>query len=160
MQEDDQALPGSLVKEIEEIFFEKNLMNEENIVIEDNDDNENDSKEESSSDKDEASYKDRRSRTGDAPKRLDPTWGGKSYAQIVKGNPMKTKPTENNNTDSSYGWITVKPKHKKRMKTIQFEDDETNTLYRSETCHTLIHQAIDSKNKVEFDKETALFNYG
>ena len=155
MQEDDQALSGSLVEKIEEKPFERNEMNGENIVSKDNDDNENDREEESSRDEDEATYEVRPSTTRDAPERLDPTWGGKSYAQIVKDNPMKTKPTVNDDTDTSDGWITVKPKCKKTMKTIRFEDDETNTLYRSESCQTLIHQTIDSKIKVKYDKEAA-----
>ena len=83
MQEDNQALPGSLVEDLEEVPLGINENRGENIVSKDD---------ESFREQEEEDIPEvRPSRTRDAPERLDPTWGGKSYAQTVKDGPGKRK---------------------------------------------------------------------
>ena len=94
MQEDNQALPGSLVEDLEEVPLGINENREENIISEDD---------ESLREEEEDIPEVRPSRTRDAPERLDPTWGGKSYAQTVKDGPGKRKTNKKNGFESTEG---------------------------------------------------------
>ena len=159
MQEDDQALPGSLVEDLEEIPLEINEEREENIVSEDNEDgdDENEEDDESSSEEEEENIPETRpSRSRDAPERLDPTWGGKSYAQTVKDGPDKRKTNKKREFDAQKGWIQKKLK-KKRVKSVRFEDQARVISHRSEACHNLVHQSVGTSNRIEYDNKTALY---
>jgi hypothetical protein len=43
-----------------------------------------------------------------------------------------------------------------KAKSVRFEDEERVISHRSEACHNLVHQAIGTSDRIEYDNKTAL----
>ena len=44
-----------------------------------------------------------------------------------------------------------------RVRMVKFSKDVEKSSHRSEMCHNLIHQEIETSNKVQYNRETGLF---
>ena len=91
----------------------------------------------------------RPSRSRSAPIRLDPTWQGKSYAQVAKEGPKKTTPRI-----SKPALKKIKPL--KSVRKVRFADEHKFST-KKESCHNLISQSINPDNKLEYTSKTSLY---
>ena len=94
-----------------------------------------------------------------APERLDPTFEGKSYAQVVKESLIKPS---NNGTKRAKEKKTIKkmeslkPFKKVTLKKVKFVD-EKETIQKNEVCHNLISQSINPENQAYYTNETCMY---
>ena len=89
----------------------------------------------------------RLSRSKNPPERLDPTFTGKSYAQVVKESMKKwiKKPPDKTRSD-------VKLESPKKEKKVRFADEKV-PIQKEEICHNLFDQSFDPKNNVYYNKK-------
>lgn len=115
--EDVNDTPGQFIEKVDKGVAEASVTNKE----EDKDD-------------DKETNEQRPTRTRDVPERLEPTWGGKSYAQAVKEGSSSTS---------------------KRTRSVRFMGEEVS--HKNEVCQNLIHQEVNPENQIECDQETGLY---